>query len=148
MIFTDAFDLTIRDLETQLGTVISEWSWGRVHTLEHVHPIGSKKPFDKFFNVGPFSAKGGNEVINNLGFTMNKEGQYKVSFGPAMRILLDFADLENSISINPTGQSGYFLSDHYDDQAEMYNKGTFRKQMMNREEIEATQKGKLILQPE
>jgi len=78
---------------------------------------------------------------------LNPEGQYKVSFGPALRILLDFDDMENSISINPTAQSGHLLSRHYDDQAEMFNSGRFRKQMMNQEEIQATCKNVLRLVP-
>ena len=78
---------------------------------------------------------------------MNPEGQYKVSFGLALRILLDFDDVENSISINPTGPSGHLLSRHYDDQAEMFNSGRFRKQMMNQEEIQAACKNVLRLVP-
>jgi penicillin amidase len=52
------------------------------------------------------------------------------------------------LSVNPTGQSGFFLSDHYDDQAALFNTGKFRKQMMNREEIENLGKGTLILMPQ
>ncbi len=39
------------------------------------------------------------------------------------------------------------MSPHYDDQAEMFNKGLFRKQMMNREDIVAKAEGRLVLQP-
>jgi penicillin amidase len=43
---------------------------------------------------------------------------------------------------------GFFLSDHYDDQAALFNSGKFRKQMMNREEIEKSGRGTLILKPQ
>jgi len=148
MIFAKSFEQTVSDLETQLGSDISQWRWGKVHTLEHGHLLGRQKPLDKLFNVGPFPVMGGNEVINNLGFRLNKGGYYKVKFGPSMRRIIDFADIENSLSVNPTGQSGNFMSRHYDDQAQMFNRGEFRKQMMNRKEIEAACKGKLILSPE
>ncbi len=148
MIFADSFDRSIMDLEKQLGPDISAWHWGKVHTLEHGHPLGKQKPLDKFFNVGPFSAMGGNETIVNLGFQLNSEGRYPVSFGPAMRIIIDFADIDNSVSVNPTGQSGNFLSAHYHDQAVLFNTGKFRKQMMNRKEIERFQTGTLNLIPE
>jgi acyl-homoserine lactone acylase PvdQ len=52
-------------------------------------------------------------------------------FGPTMRFLVDFADIENSLEINPTGQSGYFLSSHYNDQAELFNSGQFRRPLIN-----------------
>lgn len=148
MIFSRSFDQAINKLAEQLGPDVSAWHWGNVHTLEHGHVLGRQKPLNTLFNVGPFPAMGGNETIVNLGFRLNSEGRYPVHFGPAMRIIIDFADIENSLSINPTGQSGFFLSDHYDDQAALFNNGKFRKQMMNRDEIKKLQRGTLILIPE
>ena len=145
--FIDAFDRTIRELENQLGPDVAEWKWGRVHTVEYIHPVGRQEPFDKIFNVGPMPIKGGNEVINNTGFSLNGSGEYKVIYGPAMRIVMDFSDIENAISILPTGQSGNVMSDHYDDQAEMYATGAFRKMRMNREEIVLNQSGTLLIKP-
>ncbi|WP_187696586.1 penicillin acylase family protein [Xanthovirga aplysinae] len=147
-IFAQSFEETIMELEGKRGKQIKNWQWGEIHTLEHVHPIGRLKPFDKLFNVGPFPAVGGDESINNLGFNFREENGFKVIYGPAMRILIDFDDVENSLSVLPTGQSGHFLSPHYDDQVDMFNQGQFRKQMMNREEIHSLQKGTLVLQPE
>ena len=147
-ICTKSFEEAVSQLEKQLGSDISKWKWERVHTIEHIHPIGRKEPFDKIFNVGPYPVKGGNEMINNIGFTLNKDGVYKAKFGPAVRRIIDFGDIENSVSILPTGQSGNLMSSHYSDQAKMYNLGTFRKQMMNKAEVEKNISGTLILKPE
>ncbi|UCF94041.1 MAG: penicillin acylase family protein [Desulfobacterales bacterium] len=147
-VFTAAFDRTVRELERQLGPDISEWRWGRVHTLTHEHVLGRKWPLDKIFNIGPFPVMGGNEVIANFGFRLSSAGHYPVTFGPAMRTVVDLGDIENSLGVNPTGQSGYFLSPHYGDQASLFNAGQFRKQMMNRPEIQRYQKGTLLLRPE
>ncbi|OQY03912.1 MAG: hypothetical protein B6I20_04020 [Bacteroidetes bacterium 4572_117] len=147
-IFNMAYKQTIDELEKQLGNNTDEWKWSKVHILEHVHPIGrGGAPMDKIFNVGPFGVMGGNQTINNIDFNFTGSGVYKASYGPAIRILLDFADMDNSISVLPTGQSGRFLSKHYDDQAEMYNTGKFRKQMTNRNEIIKKAEGKLELAP-
>jgi len=146
-IFSLAYEQTIDELEKQLGENIDEWKWSKVHILEHVHPIGMSEPMDKIFNVGPFNVMGGNQVINNIDFNYNGTGIYKATYGPAIRILLDFADIDNSISVLPTGQSGRIMSKHYDDQTEMYNTGKFRKQMMNRNEIIEKSEGKLVLLP-
>ncbi len=147
IIFITAFDQSISELKLQLGDDINLWKWGKVHTLEHGHLIGRKKPMDQLFNVGVEGVMGGNEVINNQAFPLNQEGKYSVSYGPAMRILIDFADYENSQSILPTGESGNFMSKHYKDQANMYNRGEYRKQMTNKVEIVKTAEGKLILNP-
>ena len=148
IIFARSFDRTIRELQKDLGRNTKDWHWGKVHTLEHVHPLGRQKPLNILFNVGPFAAMGGNETIVNLGFKLDTGGRYPVVLGPTMRIIIDFADIENSLSVNPTGQSGYFISDHYDDQAALFNTGKFRQQMMNREKIIETGGGTLILIPD
>jgi len=147
MVMAQSFDQAVEALQAQFGANIADWTWDKVHTIEYGHLMGRKKPLDKIFNIGPFPVMGGNEVINNMGFRLNREGAYKVSFGPAMRIIIDFADVENSVSINPTGQSGIFTSPHYKDQVEMFHRGLFRKQMMNRDEIVANAEGRLVLKP-
>ena len=146
-IFENAFDKTVAELQAQLGSNIDTWEWGRVHVLEHKHPIGMKKPFNLLFNVGPFPVPGGPEVINQMGFDLTGDGVYRVKYGPAMRIVLDFADVEGSKSILPTGQSGNVMSRYYYDQSNMYNTGKMRKQKMNRAEIESNRCGHLTLTP-
>jgi len=133
-------------LENQLGSDMAAWTWGKVHTLEHQHPLGTIEALRKYFNVGPFPMKGAKEVIDNQDYTLNNEGIYNIKSGPSTRIIVDFSDVESSISILPTGQSGVFNSKHYDDQAEMFNKGEFRKMKMNKEEI-MNVSTKLVLKP-
>ncbi|MFT5877367.1 MAG: penicillin amidase [Dokdonia sp.] len=142
-----AFEQTFNELQTQLGNDISAWNWGKVHFIEHPHLIGKMKPLDLLFNVGPFAASGGEEVINKIAFQLNADGVYISKSGPAMRILLDFADVENSVSINPTGASGNFMNTHYDDQAQMYVNGEFRKQKMNKADILDNKEGIWIFVP-
>ena len=96
--------------------------------------------------MGPFPIKGAKEVIDNRGYDYNDSGLYSVNAGPSTRRIVDFSDIENSISILPTGQSGNPFSKHYKDQAEMYNKGEFRKMKLNKEEI-INSSTKLTIQP-
>ena len=125
----------VASLNKQFGSDISTWNWGKVHTLEHGHPLGTVEALKSYFNVGPFPIKGGSEVIDNTGYSYNNSGLYNVSFGPSTRRIIDFSDIENSMSILPTGQSGNPFSEHYKDQTEMFNNGTFRKMKINKEEI-------------
>ncbi len=133
--FTEGLKLALNDLTENLGEDLTNWQWGKLHTLTHVHPIGRKEPFDKFFNIGPFADKGGNEVIVKESFKYSGHGPYKVKSGPAMRMLIDFAQAEKALSIIPTGQSGNIMSPHYADQAEMFIKGEYRIQEMNKDEL-------------
>lgn len=145
-ILNQSFSEAISALETQLGTDIAAWTWNKVHTLEHQHPLGKVEALRGYFNVGPFEVDGANEVINNLIFPISGDGIYKVTAGPSTRRIIDFSDVENSMSILPTGQSGVPTSPHYDDQAEMYAQGKFRKMKMNKKEIIASST-KLVFKP-
>ncbi len=123
-------------LEENLGEATSHWAWGRVHTLEHGHPIGQIGGLAKrFFNVGPFAVPGTSEVINNMSFEHGDISKHEVTTGPSTRRVIDFSAIDNSYSILPTGQSGNPFSAHYRDQAQMYVNGTFRKMLMDKEEI-------------
>ncbi|MEP3210236.1 MAG: penicillin acylase family protein [Maribacter sp.] len=143
MAFKEAMASLIKDF----GEVEDEWRWERVHSLEHEHPIGKVAALRSFFNVGPFPVHGSREVINNLGFRYTSDGFYKVGSGPSTRRVIDFSDIENSMSILPTGQSGNPFSRFYEDQAEMFLKGEFRKMMLNKNEILEKAHSKLVFIP-
>ncbi|WP_395045340.1 penicillin acylase family protein [Flavobacterium sp.] len=145
-ILQKSFQESVLALQNQFGNDIKSWTWNKAHTLEHQHPIGKVKLFEKFFNVGKFEVAGSNEVINNLMFTYSNSGLYEVKAGPSTRRIIDFSDIENSVSILPTGNSGNPMSSHYNDQAEMYVQGKFRKMKMNKAEIIKTST-KLVFVP-
>ena len=130
-----SFQKSVMELEDELGADIQSWTWDRVHSLEHPHVFSAVSILKEFFHVGPFPSTGGNETVNNAGFIFNGNGEYIAHYGPAMRIVIDFADIENAVSILPTGNSGNVMSPHYSDQAEMYVNGKFRKMKMNKKEI-------------
>ncbi len=145
-ILTQSFKEAIGSLENQLGTDVSQWQWGKVHQLEFQHSIGKVALFRKFFNVGAFPISGTNEVINNQVFIYTDNPLIQVKGGPSTRRIIDFSDIENSISVLPTGQSGNPMSKYYSDQAEMFVNGGFRKMKLNKKEIEATST-KLVFKP-
>lgn len=136
---------TLAILKTTMDTDEATWNWGKVHTLTHKHPLGSVKPLDRIFNVGPFEVEGGQEVINNLTFPLDTTGYFPVSVGPALRKITDFSAIEKGETVSPTGQSGNVMSPHYDDQALMFATGKFRSMLMNRTSIESKSKNRLLL---
>lgn len=146
-IFTQAAQKTLSLLKQTCGDNPKNWTWGKIHTLTHAHALGSVKPLNKFFNVGPFTVDGGSEVLNNLHYKLENSGFFLVDGGPALRKVTDFGNIENGITVSPTGQSGNVMSPHYSDQAEMFATGKTRKMMMNREEILSKSKNRLLLKP-
>lgn len=142
-----AFFLAFEDLSESFGNNPMDWKWGLIHTVEHEHPIGKISALRSFFNVGPYPISGGKEVINNTGFSYTEEGGFKADKGPSTRRVIDFSDVENSLGILPTGQSGNPFSPHYEDQAKAYRNGAFRPMLLNRKAIEK-QATLLVLSPE
>jgi penicillin amidase len=144
---TKSLNDAVANLEKQLGHNIDQWQWKKVHTLTHKHPLGILPVVGSFFNVGPFAVPGGRETINNLDFPIDSTGIYEVSYGPALRRIVDFANPEHGRSVLPTGQSGNIMSKHYNDQASLFVEGGSRAELMNRAEIEKVQTGKIVFKP-
>jgi penicillin G amidase len=145
-ILEEALKKSLTELNTQLGSDPNAWEWQKVVVLEHPHPLGAKKPLDKIFNVKAPAVTANEESVNKLPFVLNAEGIYKVNSGPAMRIVMDFADVEAAESVLPTGQSGNLFSPWYQDQAVMFATGQYRPMLMNESVIKSS-KRKLILKP-
>lgn len=142
-----SYKSAIAFLQNQLGANVESWTWNRVISVEYEHAIGKAGGLLRdFFNIGPFETIGGNEVINNQIFNLNSTGIYKVTAGPSTRRVIDFSDIENGLSILPTGQSGNVFSDYYKDQTQKYINGEFIKMQLNASEIEKAE-NILILNP-
>ncbi|MEO9569640.1 MAG: penicillin acylase family protein [Polaribacter sp.] len=145
-IVTNSFKKAFEFLENQLGENIDSWTWDRVISVEYKHAVGEVPALRKYFNVGPFVTTGGDQVINNQIYDIDSTGYYKVKAGPSTRRIVDFSDVDNSLGILPTGQSGRVFSKHYKDQAQKYLKGEFVKMKINQAEIEQSE-NVLIFKP-
>lgn len=130
-----SFKQAIASLDNQLDRGVKFWTWNRVHKVEYKHPLGSVGILRPLFNVGVFEIEGSNEVINNTMFDYSDNKILNIKAGPSTRRVIDFSNIENSLSILPTGNSGNPMSKHYDDQAKMFSQGKFRKMKMNKAEI-------------
>jgi penicillin amidase len=146
-VIAEALTLSLDELSKQLGDDTDDWEWEKSITIEHPHPLDAQKPLDKLFNVRTAAVEANEEAVNKLAFDLNGTGNYKVTSGPAMRILLDFENVEKSVSVLPTGNSGNRFSKHYADQKELYVEGKYRPQLMNKEDILNDAKGTLKLVP-
>lgn len=145
-ILTLSFMMTVDELTGELGPKVSKWKWGKVNQLTHEHPMGSVKPLDKSFNVGPFPVAGGNQVINKMESNLSKDPIHFVKSGPAVRMIIDFDDVGSALNITPTGQSGNFRSPFYKDQAQMYVDGEYRGMIIDREKL-GEETHRLVLKP-
>jgi penicillin amidase len=82
-----------------------------------------------------------------MGFDSDSTVNAEVYFGPSMRRIIDFSNVEESFSVLPTGQSGYFFAPHYQDQFELFNQNMYRRQWMRKSEITKQAGSPLRLKP-
>ena len=136
---------TLDTLSDFSGKDPKKWTWEKAHTLEQVHVIGRKKPFNLIFNIGPYGIAGGYEVANNQKFDLSHKLPFKVRAGPSTRRLVDMKNPKSSLGINPTGQSGYFWDEHYRDQSKLHREGKYREQLMDFEKTKKESTQILIL---
>ncbi len=132
-ILRKSFTQGMRTLQTRLGSSMNEWKWGAIHTVEFGHPFGAVKPFDKVFNAGPYSVGGNNSTINNSEYSFALP--FNVSVTASMRFIADMASPDTCSIVLTTGQSGQPISDHYSDQAGLWQNGAYHTLLRNPETI-------------
>jgi len=142
----NGFVNAVDEIKDKLGEDINNWDWGNIHTITYEHPLGKLSPLDYIFNLGPFPIPGANNVINK---SMSTPGNhdYKVSSLPSTRRLIDIGNPENSYAIIPSGNSGNFWSDHYDDQLNLFLDGKYRKINFSKPQINSNLSHELLLTP-
>ena len=146
-IMQQAMDQTDLKLKKLFGNDPNNWTWAKMHTITHKHSFDAVPAIRNYFNVGPAPSPGGNMVLNNTGYVFDTDSIFQVTFGPAMRTIVHLTNPIEVYTILPTGQSGHFLSPHYDDQFELYNEGRYRKVHLNYDSTKVHAKSTLILKP-
>lgn len=121
----EAFNNTLNVLEMKYGNNINSWTWGKVHTVTYRHPLG-KISILNFLNLGPYPAPGMKDAINAVGANYSWT-RFHAKSGPSTRRIVNLADINDSYSILPTGNSGNVFSPHYDDQVDMYLNKDFKR---------------------
>lgn len=142
-----AWRATLAHLRATFGDEPQRWTWARAHTLTHGHPLGRQAPLDKVFNVGPFAQPGGHEVPNNLSASLGP-APWPVAYGPSTRRIMDFAEPDKAVGINPVGESGVWGDPHYADQAERYARGEYRVEALAEADVAARTASTLVLRPQ
>ncbi len=99
----------------------SRWSWGKYHRLQPPHPVGAAAaPLGWLLNPRSYPIGGSGVTVGAM--SHGRDGLVR-TFAP-WRQVVDLADpTGNSRSIVTPGQSGHFLSPHYDDQSELHSRG-------------------------
>jgi penicillin G amidase len=141
-----AYHESIAFLRQRLGPNVDGWTWGKLHTIEYVHPLGRQTPLHFIFNAGPYPAGGNYSQVDAMASARGKE-TFEVLAGPSTRRIVDFGRVEKSWGISPLGNSGNLLSPHEKDQVDLFLRGQYRAQLMDEADITRDAESTLLLSP-
>ncbi len=138
----DALQIALDDLTQRLGDDMSDWQWGNLHRTQYPHNPFSEVDMLKFFFHREIE-NGGDSYTVNVAPIRGSDAylQYHV---PSYREIIDMSDFGNSLFMHTTGQSGNFLSTHYDDLIERHQAVEYLPMSFGREAVTGNT---LILQP-
>lgn len=142
-----ALELALADLKHRYGDA-SNWKWGRAHEAVSDHrPFGQVPGMDWVANIRV--PTGGDGYTVNAG--ANRIGNTATPFAnrhaASLRVVYDLADLDRSMFMHSTGQSGNPLSPHYADFAAPWSRIEMAPMTTKRVEIEQGALGTMRLAP-
>ncbi len=147
----EALDEALDWLAQAWGPELRAWRWGRAHPAIHQHdPLGERRllGIDLGWIFDVVHESGGDDHTINRGLMRWTGPQpYANRHAAGYRAIYDFADLDRSLYVLGTGQSGHFLSRFYADFSFLWRSGDYAVLSMLREDAEAGAVGRLRLTP-
>jgi len=138
----EALDDAARDLITRLGSDMTKWRWGDLHQVVFDHPLAAVKPLDLVLNIGPVRRAGDGYSPNNGAYPLTKPFAQRTH--PSERQIVDLADVNASVSVIPTGESGMPFSKYWGDQTRLWAEGRYKPMALARDRIGPLD-GRLVL---
>jgi penicillin amidase len=140
-----AFDLAAKDLGDRFGKPAG-WLWGRAHYAAGDHrPFGFVPVIAGLFNVDP-ETPGDSYTVDVGHYIIGDNARpFANRHAPSMRAIYDLADLDRSLFMQSTGQSGNVMSPWYANLAERWARVEYITIPVRRDAIAAEHR--LVLAP-
>jgi len=122
------------DTTALLGPDPATWQWGRLHVAAF-SPALSLPGREAEQAVGPLPVGGSGTSPNASSHRGAEAGDFTVTSGPSVRMVLDVGSWDNSVIINMPGQSGDPASPHYKDMFPLWASGRYVPMLWSREAV-------------
>ena len=148
---TDIARLALDDalvwINERYGTALESLRWGDAHQATHDHQVLGEVPVLRYFVNIRQSTSGGDNTLMRGRTSGQGPDPFQNVHGAGYRGVYDFADPDSSVFITSTGQSGHFLSRHYDDMAQLWRRGEYIPMSLDPELARAASVGVTVLEP-
>ena len=142
-----ALDEALLWLQEKYGKNLSALRWGDAHEAFHRNETLGNIPIIKYLvNIKQSTSGGDNTLMRGKSFGSGEEPFLNVH-SAIYRGVYDFADPDSSVFIISTGQSGHFLSRHYDDLGNLWRRGEYVPMSLDPNLAKAASIGKTIISP-
>ncbi|MGY3436614.1 MULTISPECIES: penicillin acylase family protein [unclassified Marinovum] len=128
-------------LEENFGRDLTALRWGDAHQATHDHPVLGQVPVLRYFVNIRQSTSGGDQTLMRGRTLGTGPNPYLNVHGAGYRGVYDFADPDSSVFVTSTGQSGHFLSRHYDDLGSLWRRGEYIPMSLDEELARAAATG-------
>jgi penicillin amidase len=148
LILARAFYKGYRAAAKKLGDKFEKWQWGKVHTAVFRNQTLGKsgiKPIESIFNRGPIAVPGGNTTVDVTEWDMEKP--FEVVHIASQRSIIDLGNLDASLMMHTTGQSGHPTHRHYDDFIRSWRDVRYHPTLWERAGVQKASREKLRLIP-
>ncbi len=143
-----ALDDALIWVDEQYGTALESLRWGDAHQAIQDHPVLGEVPLLRYFvNIRQSTSGGDNTLLRGRTRGGGGPDPFQNVHGAGYRGVYDFADPDSSVFITSTGQSGHFLSRHYDDLAQLWRRGEYIPMSLDRDLARAAAVGVTVLEP-
>ena len=149
---TEARDTAVRSAMTRaldqltqrLGDDMTDWNWGRLHTLPLRHLLSGRGDLGQLLDRGGEPVSGNGLVVSNTGSAPD----FVSSSGANYRLIVDLAEAPAQMwSLDAAGPSGQPGSPHYASQLGDWLSGRYHRICLERDHVRPTIRTRLTLQP-
>ena len=142
-----SLDEALSWLQEKYGKNLSALRWGDAHEAFHRNETLGNIPIIKYFvNIKQSTSGGNHTLMRGKSLGSGKEPFLNIH-SAVYRGVYDFADPDSSVFIISTGQSGHFLSRHYDDLGNLWRRGEYVPMSLDPNLARAASIGKTIISP-
>jgi penicillin G amidase len=140
-----ALEAALGDLERDLGADPNGWRWGALHRVRFAHPLARVPGLGALFVAAEHEIGGDEQTV--LQASVDGRLGFDAEVVPCWRQVVDLFDVDATLAVLSTGQSGNPASPHWNDQSPLWAEGELRPCPFTRPAVEAAAEHRLVLVP-
>ena len=133
-------------LTEKFGDNSTDWTWGKLHTVNFMSPIRQQGFGSEFVGGELLPKRGSNQTLNRGGFIKTEERTYETSWFSSFRMVADMNDDEKIMGVVSGGSAARVFHPYYKSQLEEWKNETWIPYWFSKDKVLKNSKYELILE--